>query len=68
MKRASIDTSLDPTHGLVRASPAGEIARGGACCSSLACYLLSSVVIVVPLFVSLGTLECWGGRQEECGP
>ena len=23
---------------------------------------------VVPLFVSLGTLECWGGRQEECGP
>ena len=29
---SSIDTSLDPTYGLVRASPAGEIARylGGA--------------------------------------
>jgi len=30
LRRASIDTSHDPTHGLVRASPGGEIARGGA--------------------------------------
>jgi len=44
MRRASIDTSLDPTYGLVCASPAGEIARGGACCSSLTCHFLSSVV------------------------
>ena len=61
-----IDTSLDPTHGLVRASPAGEIARGEQACSSLACYLLSSVVCCA-LVCSLGTLECWGGRQGGCG-
>ena len=67
MRRASIDTSLDPTYGLVRASQAGEIARGGASCSSLTCRFLWSVVCCA-LVCSLGTVECWGGRQEGCGP
>ena len=66
MRRASIDTSLDPTYGLVRASQAGEIARGGASCSSLTCHFLPSVVCCA-LVCSLGTLECWGGRQGGCG-
>ena len=66
MRRASIDTSLDPTYGLVRASLAGEIARGGASCSSLTCYFLPSVVCCA-LVCSLGTVECWGGRQGGCG-
>ena len=35
-------------------------------CSSLACYFLSSVVCCA-LVCSLGTLECWGGRQGGCG-
>ena len=63
---ASIDTSHDPTHGLVRASPAREIARGGASCSSLAYHFLSSVVCCA-LVCSLGTLECWGRRQGGRG-
>jgi len=45
MRRASIDTSLDPTYGLVRASQAGEIARGGASCSSLTCHFLLTDVV-----------------------
>merc|ERR1739848_651006 len=36
-------------------------------CSSLACHFLSSVVCCA-LVCSLGTLECWGGRQEGRGP
>ena len=35
-------------------------------CSSLACHFLSSVVCCA-LVCSLGTLECWGGRQGGCG-
>ena len=66
MRRASIDTSLDPTYGLVRASQAGEIARGGASCSSLTCHFLSSVVCCA-LVCTLGTVGCWGGRQGGCG-
>ena len=66
MRRASIDTSHDPTHGLVRASPAGEIARGGASCSSLTCHFLPSVVCCA-LVCSLGTVGCWEGRQGGCG-
>ena len=44
----------------------GEIARGGASCSSLACHFLSSVVCCA-LVCSFGTVECWGGRQGGCG-
>ena len=66
MRRASIDTSLDPTYGLVRASQAGEIARGRASCSSLTCHFLSSVVCCA-LVCSLGTVGCWEGRQGGCG-
>ena len=37
--------------------------------AALASHVTSCrLLFVVPLFVSLGTLECWGGRQEECGP
>ena len=45
-----------------------KIARGRA--SLLLPHAFSPVVccVVVPLFVcSLGTLECWGGRQGGCG-
>ena len=65
MRRASIDTSLDPTYGLVRASQAGDIARGGASCSSLTCHFLSSVVRVVPLFVPLAPWSAGGGDRED---
>ena len=65
MRRASIDTSLDPTYGLVRASPAGEIARGGASCSSLTCHFLPSVVCCALVCFSwhLGVLG--GGDRED---
>ena len=66
MRRASIDTSLDPTYGLVRASQAGEIARGGASCSSLACHSLScGLLFVVPLFVLLAPWSAGGGDRED---
>ena len=68
MKRASIDTSLDPTHGLVRASPAGEIAiEVEQACSSLACYFLLSVVMLCPcLFLWHG--EVLGGATGRMWP
>ena len=65
MRRASIDTSLDPTYGLVRASQAGEIARGGASCSSLACHFLCVCCVVVPLFVLLAPWSAGGGDRED---
>jgi len=65
VRRASIDTSLDPTYGLVRASLAGKIARGGARCSSLTYHFLSSVVWVVPLFVPLAPWSVGGGDRED---
>ena len=36
--------------------------------AALASHVTSCrLLFVVPLFVSLGTLECWGGRQGGCG-
>ena len=64
MRRASIDTSLDPTYGLVRASQAGEIARGGASCSSLTCHFLPSVVCCA-LFVLLAPWGAGRGDRED---
>ena len=66
MRRASIDTSLDPTYGLVRAlRPARllEVEHAALASHVTSCRLL----FVVLLFVSLGTLECWGGRQGGYG-
>ncbi len=67
MRRASIDTStLDPTYGLVRAlRPARLLEVEHA---ALASHVTSwRLLFVVLLFVSLGTLECWGGRQGGYG-
>ena len=67
MRRASIDTSLDPTHSLAHALRlAARLLEVVQACSSLACYFLSSIVCCA-LVCSLGTLECWGGRQGGCG-
>ena len=69
MRRASIDTSLDPTYGLVRASQAGEIARGGASCSeqaALASHVTSCrLLFVVPLFVLLAPWGAGRGDRED---
>ena len=68
MKRASIDTSLDPTHGLVHALrlAARLLERGGADCSSLTCMLLPVVCcLVVPLFVRLAPWSAGGGDRED---
>ena len=63
-----MDTSQDPTHGLVRAlRPATRLLEAEQACSSLTRSPLSPVCVVVLLFVSLGTLECWGGRQGGRG-
>ena len=59
-------TSLDPTYGLVRAlRPARllEVEHAALASHVTSCRLL----FVVLLFVSLGTLECWGGRQGGYG-
>ena len=37
-------------------------------CSSLAYYLLSSVVMLCPCLFLLAPWSAGGGRQEECGP
>ena len=69
MRRASIDTSQDPTHGLVRAlRPATRLLEAEQACSSLTRSPLSPVCVVVLLFVSwhLGVLA-WGGRQGGRG-
>ena len=50
----------DPTDGLVPASPAARLLEAEQACSSLTCYLLSSVVCC-GLVCSFGTLECWLG-------
>ena len=68
MRRASIDTSHDPTHGLVpclAASAGDEIARGGA--SLLQSHMLLPVVccVVVPLFVLLVPWSTGGGDRED---
>ena len=66
MRRASIDTSQDPTHGLVHALRlAARLLEAEQACSSLTRSPLSPVCVVVLLFLPLGTLECWawGGRQ-----
>ena len=67
MRRATIDTSLTPhTVSSVPRRPA-RLLEVEQACSSLACHFLSSVVCCAPV-CSLGTLECWGGRQEGRGP
>ena len=68
MRRASIDTSQDPTHGLVRAlRPATRLleAEKPALVSHVRPCRLS---VLLCCCLSLGTLECWGGRQGGCGP
>ena len=64
MRRASIDTSLDPTYGLVRALRPARLleVEHAALASHVTCCRLLFVVL---LFVSLGTLECWGGDRED---
>ena len=65
MRRASIDTSLDPTYGLVRASQAGEIARGGASCSRASHVTSCRLLCVVPLFVLSAPWGAGGGDRED---
>ena len=60
MRRASIDTSLDPTHGLVRASTAGEIAGGSK--PALASHVTSCCLLFV---VPLAPWSAGGGDRED---
>ena len=46
-------------------SSTGEIARGGAVCSSLASYLSRRLLFVVPLFVLLAPWSAGGGDRED---
>ena len=66
MRRASIDTSQDPTHGLVHAlRPATRLLEVEQVCSSLACYFLLCLLFVVPLFVLLAPWSAGGGDRED---
>ena len=65
MRRASIDTSLDPTYDLVRASPAGEIAGGRASLLWPRMSLPVVCCVVVPLFVPLAPWSAGGGDRED---
>ena len=71
MRRASIDTSQDPTHGLVRAlRPATRLLEAEQACSSLTRSPLSPVCVVVLLFVSwhLGFDESIQGIERSDVP
>ena len=61
-----MDTSEDPTHGLVRASRPARLLEAEQS-FSLTRYLLSPVCVCVLLF-DPWHLECWGGRQGGRGP
>ena len=64
MRRASIDTSLDPTYGLVRAlRPARllEVEHAALASHVTSCRLLC----VVPLFVLLAPWSAGGGDRED---
>ena len=66
MRRASIDTSHDPTHGLAHALRlAARLLEAEQACSSLTRSHLSPVCVVVLLFVLLAPWSAGGGDREN---
>ena len=64
MRRASIDASQDPTHGLVGASRPARLLEAER--SALVSHLTSRrLLFVVPLFVLLAPWSAGGGDRED---
>ena len=60
-----MDTSHDPTHGLVRPRGRRRLLEDEQACSSLAYYLLSSVVMLCPCLFLLAPWSAGGGDRRN---